>query len=99
MLTTQPFFTTASESGTITLPEELHGKRLKIVVENETPKKNTEIPSDNDFWHKKSLDEIDAEQGGPKICTNPDDYFGFLSDIWESKEEVEQFLRRRKNEP
>ena len=36
MSTLQVFYTTAPESGMITLPEELQGKPLKIVVEEET---------------------------------------------------------------
>ena len=36
MSTMQAFYTTAPESGTITLPKELCGKPLKIVVETET---------------------------------------------------------------
>ena len=36
MSTLQVFYTTAPESGTITLPKELRGKPLKIVVERET---------------------------------------------------------------
>ena len=38
MSTLQVFYTTAPESGTITLPEELRGKPLKIVVEIESLK-------------------------------------------------------------
>jgi len=36
MSTLQVFYTTAPENGTITLPEELRGKPLKIVVEENT---------------------------------------------------------------
>jgi len=38
MSTLQVFYMTAPESGTITLPEELRGKPLKIVVETELTK-------------------------------------------------------------
>ena len=43
MSTQQVFYTTAPESGTVTLPEELRGKPLKIVVETELYCKRGEI--------------------------------------------------------
>ena len=91
----QQFYTTVPESGTITLPPEFRG--TEVVILETTPKKPPAIAPD-EFWRRKTLDEIDAEQGGPKICTNPDEYFGFLSEFLGSKEEVEEFLRRRKEE-
>ena len=96
MSITQPFCTTVSESGIITLPPEFRGEQVDVTVRRKSPS----LPVNRDeFWQKKSLDEIDAEQGGPKICTNPDEYFGFLSELWSSKEEVEEFLCKRKEEP
>ena len=95
-MTTFSFHTTVPSNGTITLPPEFRGNQVDVIVR----KKSVPLPEDDDdFWRKKSLDEIVAEQGGPRICTNPDEYFGFLSDLWDSKEEVEEFLRRRKEEP
>ena len=95
-MSTMPYFyTTVPESGTITLPEEFRGNQVDITVR----RKSGPLPNNSDdFWRKKPLDEIVAEQGGPKICTNPDEYFGFLSELWDSKEEVEEFLLKRKDE-
>ena len=96
MSTTQIFHTTVPESGTITLPPEFCGNPVNVIMRK---KNDTLQPGcDADFWRLKPLEEIDAEQGGPKICTNPDDYFGWMADFWESKEEMEEFLRRRKEE-
>jgi len=92
MSTSQPFYATVPESGTITLPPEFRGAEVTII---ETVPKKTAPMNDDDF---KSLDEIDAEQGGPKICMNSGDYFGYMSELWNSKEEMEQFLHRRKEE-
>ena len=95
MTLTQPFYTTVPESGTITLPPEYRG--AEIMIRETAPKKM--LPMDSrEFPRRKTLDEIAAEQGGPKICTNPDEYFGFLADFWDSPEEVEEFLRRRKGD-
>ena len=92
----QPFCTTVSTSGTITLPPEFWGEQVDVTVRRKSPL----LPTDRDeFWQNRSLEEIDAEQGGPKICTNPDEYFGFLSELWDSNEEMEEFLRKRKEEP
>ena len=95
MSVAQPFYTTVPSSGTITLPPEFRG--TEVMIREAAPKKP--LPeNDDDFWRKKSLDEIDAEQGGPKICTNPDEYFGSLAFLWDSKEEIEMFLKKRKEE-
>jgi hypothetical protein len=88
----QPFYTTSvPENGTITLPQKFRATKVMIL---ETPS-----PTDrNEFWQTKSLDEIVAEQGGPKACTNPDEYFGSLAFLWDSEEEMETFLKKRKDE-
>ena len=97
MSITQPFCTTVSESGIISLPPEFYGEQVDVTV---CKKPSSSLSVDRDeFWEKKPLEEIDAEQGGPKICTNPDEYFGFLSEFWGSQDEVEEFLRKRREEP
>jgi len=95
MTLTQPFYTTVPESGTITLPPKYRGVEVTI---HETISKKP-LPRDRDeFWRKKSLEEIVAEQGGPKVCTNPDEYFGSLAFLWDSEEEMETFLKKRREE-
>jgi len=96
MSTPQVFYTTVPDDGTISLPPEFCGRRVDVIVRRESDALRP--GDDDDFWNPKTLDEIDAEQGGPKICTDPDFYFGWMSDFWESKEEMEEFLRRRKEE-
>jgi len=96
MSLTQPFCTIVSDGGTITLPPEFWGELVAVTVRRKSP---TQPVDREEFWRKQSLDEIDAGQGGPKICTSPDEYFGFLSEFWGSKEDVETFLRKRKEEP
>ena len=96
MSTMQVFYTTVPSDGKITLPPEFCGNQVEMVVRKKS--EQMQLDCDADFWRMKSLDEIDAEQGGPRICTNPDDYFGWMPDIWESDEEMEEFLRRRKEE-
>ena len=96
MATTQVFHTIVPDDGTITLPSEFRGNRVDVIVCRESDALRPGC--DADFWNPKTLDEIVAEQGGPKICTDPDFYFGWMSDFWESKEEMEEFLRRRKEE-
>jgi hypothetical protein len=83
------------ESGTITLPPEF--RTAEVIVREATPKKMSPM-SCNDFWQTKSLDEIAAEQGGTKVCTNPDEYFGSLAFLWDSEDELETFLKKRKDE-
>jgi len=91
----QPFYTTVPESGMITLPPIYRG--IEVIVHGTTSEKP--LPVDREeFWRKKTLDEIVAEQGGPKICTNPEEYFGSLSFLWDSEEEMETFLKKRKDE-
>ena len=93
MSTTQPFCTMVPESGTITLPPEFRGAEVMIL---ETVPKKTLPESDDDFWRTKSLDEIVAEQGGPKVCTNPANLWEGFPKLWETQEELEEFLERRK---
>ena len=50
-MTTSQFYTTAPESGTITLSVELRGKPLKIIVEEEPVEEGVKI-SINDFLKK-----------------------------------------------
>ena len=92
MSTTQPFYAMVPESGTITLPPEFRTTEVMIL---ETTPKTTE---GSEFWQTKSLDEIAAEQGGSKVCTNPDSYFGSLAFLWDSEEEMETFLEKRREE-
>jgi len=96
MSTQQIFRTTVPSDGTITLPPEFCGSPVEIAM----CKKSNLLPPGcvDDFRRMKSLDEIEAEQGGPRVCTDPDLYFGWMADFWESKEEMEEFLRRRKEE-
>ena len=62
MSTMQVFYTTVPESGMFTFPEELRGKPLKIVVEQESPEENGRI-SINDFLKKYTgiLKDCDIE--------------------------------------
>ncbi len=82
---------TVALGGTIpvVLPESLRGKTVAIVTE-ETMKPL--------HGHPKTLEEIVAEQGGPRICTDPDDLSRDFPKIWDTEEEIEVFLRRRKEE-
>ncbi len=73
----------------IVLPENLRGKKVAIVPEEEM------MPL---HGHPKTLDEIDAEQGGPKICTDPKNLSRDFPKIWDTQEEIEDFLQRRKKE-
>jgi hypothetical protein len=87
----QPFYAMVPESGTITLPQKFRTTEVMIL---ETPNPT----ACGEFWQTKSLDEVDAEQGGPKVCTNPDEYVGSLAFLWDSDEEIEMFLKKRKDE-
>lgn len=85
--------------GMIAVPSELCGREVDVrivpAVRCDDERIRTVIDPE-EFWRKKSLDEIAAEQDGYKICTNPDDYFGYLEPLWDSPEELEEFLERRK---
>ena len=93
MTLTQPFYTTVPESGTITLPPKYRG--VEVTIHETIPKKPLPIDRD-EFWRKKSLEEIVAEQGGPKVCTNPASLWERYPKLWDSEEELEEFLERRK---
>jgi len=95
MSTTQPFYARVPESGTITLPPEFW--TTEVMILETTPKKPKSMES-NEFWQTKSLEEIAAEQGGSKICVSPDAYFGSLAFLWDSEEEIETFLEKRREE-
>ncbi|MDR0610941.1 MAG: hypothetical protein LBG58_12575 [Planctomycetaceae bacterium] len=78
------------DSGSITLPPEFCGTEV-VVIEKTPP-----LPENNDHWkHQKTLDEL-AEEQGVGLCTDPNRVFGTLSFLWDSPEEIEEFLRRRK---
>ena len=51
----QFFYTTAPESGTITLPVELRGKPLKITIDAEPTKAPVQELSDNHTYSKKGI--------------------------------------------
>ena len=91
MSMTQPFYTMVPESGTITLPQKFRTTEVMIL---ETPSPT----GCDEFLKTKSLDEIVAEQGGPKVCANPDKYVGSLAFLWDSNDEIETFLKSRKDE-
>ena len=91
----KPFYVIVPESGTITLPSEFRTAEVMIL---ETTSKKPKTTENNEFWQTKSLDEIAAEQGGPKVCTNPDAYFGSLAFLWDSEAEMETFLEKRRDE-
>jgi len=90
----QVFYTTVPESGTITLPSEFCGNHVEMVVR----RKSDQLQSgcDSDFRRIKSLDEIVAEQGGPRVCTNPDSLWKDFPKLWDTEAELEEFLERRK---
>lgn len=96
------FETTVPADGNITLPQEYRGKDICVhVLEEEKqppslPKDNS--PKNNPFFRKLSLEEIDAQQGGPKICNDPRKLSEDFPKIWDSKEDIEDFLARRKTE-
>ena len=96
MSTMQIFCTTVPESGMIALPPEFCGNQVNVIMHKKSDA--LQPGCDADFWRLKPLEEIQAEQGGPRVCTDIDFYFGWAPDIWESEEEMEEFLRRRKEE-
>jgi len=71
--------------GTITLPEPFRGRNVSV------------ISPPNPLDHK-TLDEIIEEQGGPKICRNVANLSRDFPKIWDTEEELEEFLRKRKEE-
>ena len=89
----QHFYTTVPESGMITLPPEFRG--TEVMIRETAPKKPIPVNRD-EFRRKKTLDEIVAEQGGPRICTNPERLFEGFPKLWDTEEELAEFLERRK---
>ena len=51
--------------------------------------KNIKKKQINDFWTPKTLEEIMAEQGGPKMVHNLSD---LVADFWPEDESIEDFL-------
>ena len=90
----QVFYTTVPESGTITLPSEFCGNHVEMVVRRKTDQLQPRC--DSDLRRIKSLDEIVAEQGGPRVCTNPDSLWEDFPKLWDTESELEEFLERRK---
>jgi hypothetical protein len=77
------------DNGSITLPPEFCG--TEIVVMKKMP-----IPENNNHWkQQKTLKEL-AEEQGDKHFTDLNRVFGTLSFLWDSPEEVEEFLQKRK---
>jgi len=89
----QHFYTTVPESGVITLPPQFSGS--KVTIHTASPRNPLSVDPD-EFWRKKLLDEIVAEQGGPRICTNPESLGEGFPKLWDTVEELEEFLERRK---
>ena len=63
MSTMQVFYTTAPESGTITLPKELCGKPLKIVVETEPTKSSRQDLVDFCTKENERLPHTNSKKG------------------------------------
>jgi hypothetical protein len=78
------------KGGMITLPPEFDD--TEVIVR----KKPQPLPENNEHWtKKKTLEELRQEQGDKRML-DPDRYFGSLSFLWDSPEEVDEFLMRRK---
>ncbi|MDR0328361.1 MAG: hypothetical protein LBI05_08715 [Planctomycetaceae bacterium] len=67
--------------------ENIHDERYEDLIEKY---------ADKDFRCKKTLDEIIAEQGGPRVCTNPENLGKDMPQLWDTEAELEEFLERRK---
>ena len=94
MTTLQVFYTTVPGDGIIALPPEFCGSRVDVVVRKEP---DALLPEgDNDLRKPKTLDEIVAEQGGPRVCTNPASLWEDFPKLWNTEAELEDFLERRK---
>ena len=94
-MTTFPFHTTVPTNCTITLPPEFCGEQVDVIVR----RKSAPLPlpdNDDDFFRQQSLNEIVAEQGGPRICINPARLWEDFPKLWDSETELEEFLERRK---
>ncbi|MDR0704696.1 MAG: hypothetical protein LBF88_06860 [Planctomycetaceae bacterium] len=82
--------TLVPDNGSIILPPEFCG--TEIVVMKKTPP----LPENNyHLKQQKTLEELTEEQGD-KHFTDPNRVFGTLSFLWDSPEEVEEFLQKRK---
>jgi hypothetical protein len=94
-MTTFHFQTTVLPDGTIPLqlPEALRGIEVEVAL---VPAVN-QSPNNGHWKTKKTLDQLTLEQGDKRF-TNPNRVFGTLSFLWNSPEEVEEFLEQRKNE-
>jgi len=90
----QVFHTTVPSDGMITLPPEFCGNQVDVIVHNESDA--LQLGCDSNNWRKKTLDEIVAEQGGPRICTNPTSLWEGFPKLWDTEAELEEFLERRK---
>jgi hypothetical protein len=89
-MSTTYYETFVPQGGVITLPPEFDN--TEVVVQKKTPP----LPKNNDHWTKqKTLEELIQEQGD-KTMLDPDSFFGGLSFLWDSQEEMEEFLSRRK---
>jgi hypothetical protein len=92
-MTTLHFHTTVPADCTITLPPEFCGDLVDVIVRREsTP---LPLPNEGGFRKKKSLDEIIAEQGGPRTCTNPTSLSEGFPKLWDNEAELKEFLERR----
>ena len=80
------FHTTVATDCTITLPPEFCGDQIDVIVRRKFA----------DSGQKQLLDEIIAEQGGPRTCTNPASLSENFPKLWENETELEEFLERRK---
>lgn len=90
-MSTTYYETFVPKGGTITLPPEFDNADVVVL------KKGLPLPENNDHWkHQKTLEELEQEQGCKRF-TDPSRVFGTLSFLWDSEEEVEEFLRRRKD--
>ena len=90
----QVFYTTVPGDGTITLPPEFYGNQVEMIVRKKSGMLQPDC--DADSRRMKSLDEIVAEQGGPRVCTNPDSLWEDFPKLWDTEAELEEFLERRK---
>jgi hypothetical protein len=95
-MTSFPFHATVLDDGmlAVPLPEEFRGKTVKLLMDDE--KLLRIMQTDGDFRSKKTLDEIVAEQGGPRICTNPTSLWEDFPKLWDTEAELEEFLENRK---
>jgi hypothetical protein len=96
-MTTFPFHTTVLDNGmlAVPLPEEFRGKTVNVLTDEEE-KLLRIIRANEDVRRKKTLDEIIAEQGGPRVCTNPESLGEDMPKLWNTEAELEEFLEHRK---